>query len=176
MIILNIIWGFATGGGIDRCFLTYDGLGTEDTQVEVASVCINIQSLNSNLQLLTDRNVRIIDIKNRLDFSWLSKLSGLIKTEKPDILFAHGFNGAIMMAMLRLIKKVQTPVVCTYHGAYHAPTLFKKPLKPIYDGLSILTYKYIASHTICVENKSREYLTKKGVKHISTVHNGIPDI
>lgn len=176
MRIFNIIWGLATGGGIDKCFLTYDSLATEDPSINVISICINPLNLNTNTQRLTERGIRLINIKNRLDFSWLTKLSALIEIEKPDILFAHGFNGAIMMAMLRLIKRVQTPIVCTYHGVYHPPTLFKKPLKPIYDGLSILTYRHIASHTICVENKSLEFLKRKGVKKISTVHNGIPDI
>lgn len=176
MRIFNIIWGCATGGGIDKCFLTYDSLATEDPSIKVISICINLLNLNTDTKRLTERGIITIDIKNRLDFSWLTKLSALIEIEKPYILFAHGFNGAIMMAMLRMIKKVKTPIVCTYHGAYHSPTLFKKPLKSIYDGLSTLTYKHIASHTICVENKSLEFLKRKGVKKISTVHNGIPDI
>lgn len=176
MKVMNIIWGFSLGAGIDKCFLTYDSLNSEDKEIQVISVCINLLNLNSHIEPLTERGVRLIDIKNRLDFSWLKKLSELIKSEKPDVLFAHGFNGAIMMAMMRLLKNVKIPIVCTYHGPYHAPSKAKKIIEPIYNGLSILIYKHLAKHTICVENFSRHYLNGKGVKSVSTVHNGIPDI
>lgn len=175
MKIMNIIWGFSLGAGIDKCFLTYDSLNTEDKDVSVFSVCINLLSHNSHIEPLVERGVRLIDIKNRFDFSWLNKLSKLIKSERPDVLFAHGFNGAIMMALLRFLKNVHVPIVCTYHGPYHAPSKAKKLIEPIYNGLSILIYKHLAKHTICVENFSRHYLNSKGVKHVMTVHNGIPD-
>ena len=176
MKVINIIWGFSLGAGIDKCFLTYDSLNTEDKEIDVISVCINLLNLNSHIEPLTERGVTLIDIKNRYDFTWINKLTRLIKSESPDVLFAHGFNGAIMMAMLRLLKNVNIPIVCTYHGPYHAPSKAKKLIEPIYNGLSILIYKHLAKHTICVENFSRRYLTDKGVVHVTTVHNGIPDI
>ena len=178
MKVLNLIWGFTLGAGIDKCFMTYAKLGEVDKDVEVKSFCINLLNLNSHIEPLKEIGVTLIDIKSRSDVSWIGRLNDLIKEEKPDVVFTHGFNGAIMMLLLRMLKGMKTPVVCSYHGAYHAPTMSKKLVEPIYNGLSILIYKTIAKRVICVENVSREYLCKKGVRRdkVVTVHNGIQEI
>lgn len=178
MKVINLIWGFTLGAGIDKCYLTYARLGQVDNELEIKSVCINLLNLNSHTEPLKEIGVEFIHIKNRKDFSWVGKLKALIDKEKPDVVFTHGFNGAIMMLIERLIKGVRTPIVCTYHGAYHAPTISKKAIEPIYNGLSIFTYKHIAKKVICVENASRHYLCGKGVNKdkVVTVHNGIIDI
>lgn len=175
MKVLNLIWGFTLGAGIDKCFLTYAKLGEVDKDVEVKSVCINLLNLNSHIEPLKELGVSFINIKGRSDFSWVGRLKHMIDEEKPDVVFTHGFNGAIMMLIERVLKGMKTPVVCSYHGAYHAPTVSKKLIEPIYNGLSIWIYKHIAKKVICVENISRHYLWDKGVKRekVVTVHNGI---
>lgn len=178
MKVLNLIWGFTLGAGIDKCFLTYAKLGEVDSSIEVKSVCINLLNLNSHIEPLKEIGAILIDIQSRNDFSWLEKLKKLIEEERPDVVFTHGFNGAIMMLLERWFKGVKCTVICSYHGAYHAPTKLKKLVEPIYNNLSIFIYKYIAKKVICVENVSCEYLWSKGVPKdkLVTVHNGIQDL
>ena len=176
MKVFNLIWGFSLGAGIDKCYLTYDSLSKVDKTVDVHSVCINLTHIKSDLSLLKEKGVTFIDIKSQIDFSWVGKLSKLIKESRPDVIFTHGFNGAIMMLFLKYLKEMDTPIVCTYHGLYHASSFKKKLLEPIYNRLSRYVYKYIAKKVICVENMSREFLVKKGIPNnkLATVYNGLP--
>lgn len=178
MKVINLIWGFTLGAGIDKCYMTYARLGEVDSGMDIKSVCINLLNMNSHIEPLKELGVEFIDIQSRTDFSWVGKLKRLIKEENPDVIFTHGFNGAIMMLIERIFKSVKTSVICTYHGAYHAPTFSKKLVEPVYNGLMVFIYKHIAKRVICVENVSRYYLWGKGVpkEKVITVHNGIPDI
>ena len=47
MRIVNLIWGFSLGAGIDKCYLTYADLASVDTDIIIKNVCINVQSRNS---------------------------------------------------------------------------------------------------------------------------------
>ena len=178
MKVLNLIWGFTLGAGIDKCFMTYARLGEVDKDVEVKSVCINLLNLDSHIEPLKEIGAELINIQSRKDFSWVGKLKELIERERPDVVFTHGFNGAIMMLIECIFKGVKYPVVCSYHGAYHAPTLSKKLIEPLYNGLMVFIYKHFVKKVICVENVSRYYLWNKGVSKdkVITVHNGILDI
>lgn len=178
MKILNLIWGFSLGAGIDKCFLTYAALGDAAPGLRVCSVCIDIESLDSHTEPLEKIGGIFIRIKNKRDFSWVGKLNELISRERPDVIFTHGFNGAIMMLIERLVKKQRTPLVCSYHGAYQAPTRLKKLLEPIYNALPVYVYKKYARRVICVENVSRRRLIEKGVPEskVVTVYNGIRDL
>lgn len=175
MKVFNLIWGFTLGAGIDKCYLTYDSLSEFDASVEVYSVCINLMNIKADLSELQQRGITFIDIKGQKDFSWVGKLARLINQSNPDVIFTHGFNGAIMMLILRVFKGMKVPVICSYHGLYHAPSARKKIMEPVYNGLSRLVYKYIARKVICVENKSKEFLINHGVseRKIITVYNGI---
>lgn len=178
MKILNLIWGFTLGAGIDKCFLTYARLGEVDDDMEVKSVCINILNLNSHIEPLHEIGAEFINIKNRSDFSWLNKLNHLIKREKPDIIFTHGFNGAIVVLLERIIKGVKIPAVFSYHGLYNPPTVSRKLVTPIFNRLSIWTYKHIAKKIICVSDNSSRQLIERGIpaSKVVTVYNGIKDI
>lgn len=175
MKIINLIWGFTLGAGIDKCYLTYAKLGEIDSSIEMKNVCIDIQCLNSHTEPLKEIGTTFISIKNKHDFSWVKKLNNLLKEEQADVVFTHGFNGAIMMMIERLFCGNKTKLICSYHGAYHAPTLLKKIVEPIYNSLPIFIYKHYAHRVICVENFSNNYLVKKGVPSdkVVTVHNGI---
>ena len=175
MKIYNLIWGFSLGAGIDKCYLTYCDLSSVDNSLEIYSACINLTNLNTDFSALKEKDIEIINIKHQLDFSWINKLKISIDKSKPDILFVHGFNGAIISLLIKFLKGVNIPVVCTYHGLYHAPTISKRILEPFYNGLSRYVYKSIAKKIICVENMSRDFLIKKGVSDhkIVTVYNGL---
>lgn len=178
MKVLNLIWGFSLGAGIDKCFLTYAKLGSVDNDVEVKSLCINILNLDSHIGPLHDIGADFIDIKSKKDFSWISRLAEYINSYKPDIIFTHGFNGAIIILIERFLKGIDIKTIFTYHGAYNAPTKIKKIIEPLYNFLSIWVYKHIGYKTISVAEYSRQYLLSKGVPDDKavTVHNGIVDI
>ncbi len=178
MKVLNVIWGFSLGAGIDKCYLTYARLSEVDDSIQMKNVCINVQSRQCHLEALKDLGVTFIDISSPLDVSWVWKLKACINEYKPDIFFSHGFNGAIMSFVERLIGNRNMRIVLTYHGSYNAPTKIKKLVEPIYNGLTHLIYKHIASSIISVAEFSRQYLIRKGVpsKKIITIHNGIVDL
>lgn len=177
MKVVNLIWGFTLGAGIDKCYMTYAGLHDVDPTIEVKNVCINVKSRNSHLEPLEAIGVSFIDIDAPLDFSWVIKLRKVIVDYQADVLFTHGFNGAIISLIEKWLCRVQIPVVLTYHGAYHAPTHAKKLVEGLYNGLTHFIYKHIAKKTICVAEYSRQYLLSKGVpeRKLVTVHNGIKD-
>lgn len=177
MKILNLIWGFTLGAGIDKCFLTYAKLGKVDESVEVKSVCINLLNLPSHIEPLNDINAKLIDIRNRLDFSWVKKFKRLVDDEKPDVIFTHGFNGAIMILIERIFCGLKVKTVFSYHGLYNPPTLSRKIVSPLFNQLPIWIYKHIASKIICVSKDSANQLIERGVEKskVITVYNGIPD-
>lgn len=178
MKVVNLIWGFTLGAGIDKCYMTYAGLHDVDPTIEVMNVCINVKSRNSHLEPLEAIGVCFIDIDSPTDFSWVTKLKMVIMDYQADVLFTHGFNGAIISLIEKWFCRIHVPIVLTYHGAYHAPTKKKKLVEGIYNGLTHFIYKHIAKKTICVAEYSRQYLLKKGIPNnrLVTVHNGIKDI
>jgi glycosyltransferase involved in cell wall biosynthesis len=174
MKIFNIIWSFSTGG-IGKCFLTYDSLDNENLPVEVKSVCIDILNRDYDRNPLYKINATLVQIKHSFDGSWIPKLKDLIKTENPDLIFCHGFNGPVVVLIEKLLFGFKIPMVCSYHGLYHGPTPAKKLIAPFYNTVQTLIYKHFAQRVISVENYSRKYLIQKGVNSskIVTVHNGI---
>ncbi len=174
MKVLNIIWGFSLGAGVDKCFLTYASLDDVDDSLDVISVCLNIGN-KSNISELKQIGAIVINVRNSFDFSWVSKLAALINEQKPEVIFTHGFNGAILMLLVRWFKRIKTPVVCSEHGLYFARTFVKKPLEIVYNTLMWYSYKKMVKRLICVDQGSRKYWIKRGVdaSKIVTVHNGI---
>lgn len=157
MRVINLIWGYTLGAGIDKCYMTYATLPTLDESLEVRNVCINVLSRKSHIEPLKELNVTFIEIKSPADFSWIGKLERCIEEYNADVLFTHGFNGAIMALIEKCLKRIKADVILTYHGAYHAPTK-KKLIEPIYNGLPHFIYKHISKVTICVAEYSRQYL------------------
>lgn len=177
MKILNLIWGFTLGAGIDKCFLTYAKLGKVDESVEVKSVCVNLLNLSSHIESLKNINAELIDIRNRLDFSWVKKLKKVVDDENPDVIFTHGFNGAIMILIERIFYGLKVKTVFSYHGLYNPPIVSRKIVSPVFNELPIWIYKHIASKIICVSKDSANQLIERGVEKskVITVYNGIPD-
>lgn len=177
MKILNLIWKFGTGG-IAKCFLTYASLGEVEQDIEVVSACIDPQNCNYDRKPLLSIGANIIKIKNGKDISWMSKTSKLIKDVQPDVIFCHGFNGPIVVALLKLRYHIKAPVVCSYHGVYYAPTPKKKCLERVFNGLMYLFYKHMAKRIIVVSDYSKRELEKNHIptKKIEVVHNGIKDL
>jgi glycosyltransferase involved in cell wall biosynthesis len=173
--VFNVIWGFSLGAGIDKCFLSYSLLGNIDRSIEVFSVCITKANSGADFKSLDRVGAEIIVINDNADFSWIKSFSSIVKTRKPDVIFTHGFNGAIAMSIVKMLNNDETPLICSYHGPYHAPSVLKKFIGPVYNSLISFIYKKVAERVICVSEKSRSDLIKKGIQKekICVVHNGI---
>ena len=175
MKILNLMWGFNLGG-IGKCFLTYAKLGETDPRLEIRTVCINLQNIQFDLSPLHEIGAETIDIRNRRDISWIGKLRKLLKDYQPDAVFTHGFNGPVLILIERLLGD-RTPLLCSYHGEYHAPTQFRRLLEPVFNSTAHLIYKSFASGVLTVCDHSSRFLQTHGVpsNKIQCVHNGLPD-
>lgn len=62
MKVLNVIWAFGTGG-IGKLFLTYAALGEYDLELQISSVCIDLQNCEYDRKPLTEAGIRVIAIK-----------------------------------------------------------------------------------------------------------------
>lgn len=180
MKILNLIWGFALGAGIDKCYITYSKLGDIDPELDMLNVCIRIGTIRgADYSPLEKMGAKIIDIQNKRDFSWYRKLNTLIAQERPDRIFAHGFGSKFVLTVLWIRRKLKVPVILSDHGLYHAPTASKKLIEPIvnYYHHRIL-YRFLADKVICVSEQSRNMLLSKGLDatKIRVVHNGLQQI
>lgn len=122
MKVLNVIWAFGTGG-IGKLFLTYAALGEYDLELQISSVCIDLQNCEYDRKPLTEAGIRVIAIKNRKDMSWVKRLGGIAREVKPDVVFCHGFNGPVVIKLVACLERsLRVPMVCTYHGLYNPPT------------------------------------------------------
>ena len=174
MKIISLLWGYSLGG-IGKVALTYGRL--EDvSDVRVRTIVIQPKSVESDLTPLVNIDSNIIEIKNRFDFSWIKKLKKEIANYNPDVLFVHGFNGPIVGMLIKYFYFKNLPLVCSYHGLYHATTNFRKLLEPIYNYMPVVIYKYFATEVITVEGFSKKILQSKGVpaNKVSVVYNGLP--
>ena len=177
MRVINIIWKFGTGG-IAKCFLTYATLGSADRDIDVVSVCIDPQGCTYDRKPLFAVGAEIMSIKSGLDLSWIGKLHKLIKRVSPDVIFCHGFNGPVVVTLVKAIYGLKLPMICSYHGLYYAPTPKKKCLEGVLNGLMLMLYKYVAKRVIVVSDYSKRELEHRHIptQKLVTVHNGIIDV
>lgn len=172
MKIINFLWHFSTGG-IGKCFLTYDKLGDVTPDLIVKSVCVILDNAPCDCQPLVEQGIEQIHIKGNSDFSWMKRMKEIVDEEKPDAFFCHGFNGPIMLYLLRKRYFMRSPMICTCHGVNLNPA--KKANK--YIGklwMHIYRQKYVKK-VICVEQFTPPMLWEKGLSKdkIVTVYNGI---
>lgn len=175
MKIINFLWHFSTGG-IGKCFLTYDKLGEINENIHVKSVCIILDNAFCDCTSLTKQGIETIHIKNYKDFTWMRKMKKIVMEEKPDAFFCHGFNGPILLYLLRLRYNLNTPMICTCHGVNLDKT---KKRNTIVGKLWMAIYrKAFVRKIICVERFTPPVLFDAGIKHnkVATVYNGIDAI
>lgn len=173
MKIISILWGYSLGG-IGKVALTYGRL-EEVSDIRVRTIVIQPQSVEVDLTPLNNIDSNIIVIKSRFDFSWIKKLKIEIESYNPDALFVHGFNGPIIGMIQKKLYFKKLPLVCSYHGLYHATTKLRQILTPLYNNLPIIIYKHYASQVITVESYSKKILISKGIPNnkIGVVYNGL---
>lgn len=182
MKIVNLIWGFALGGGIDKCFVRYAALENVDASLKMINVCISLKNKSALVNELYNLNVKFITINSRMDFSWIKAICSIFKEEKPDVLFTHGFNGAIISGILKIVykcwpkkEKKNIRMICTYHGLYSPMKWSRKFVAPLFNFLPILVYRFFCYKVICVSECSKDELLKRSVpkQKICVVYNGV---
>lgn len=177
MKVLNVIWAFSTGG-IGKLFLTYAGLGEFDPELEVTSVCIDLQNCKYDREPLERAGIRIIALKNRKSLAWIKGLGDIAREVKPDIVFCHGFNGPFVIKVASWFEQsLRIPMVCTYHGLYNPPSKSRKYVAGFINKMQAWMYKRFAQTVILVAKYSGEYLLERGVpqRKLQVVYNGIPE-
>lgn len=177
MKVLNVLWAFGTGG-IAKLFLTYSKLGNYDPSLEITSVCIDLQNCDYDRSPLHENNISVIVIKNRLDFSWISRLGKVGNEVKPDVIFCHGFNGPIVIKLASIFNiSLRKPIVCTYHGLYNPPIASRKYLATCINRTQAWMYKKYAFKVLLVSKYSGEYLLSRDVpkEKLQVIYNGISD-
>lgn len=171
MTILNLIWGYSTGG-IGKCFLTYNRLEEVEPRLKVVSVCVIKDADHNDIQPLEDNGITIIRIRNNFDFSWMKKLKTIIDTTDIDFYFSHSHNGPIMLYLFDWYYKLKIPFICTCHGFNPKPTI----MSHLYSLLILSIWKSKnVKKVICVEQFSPVGLVSRGVPRVKirTVYNGI---
>ena len=175
--IVNLLWGFNTGG-IRNCFLAYADVGKYDSSLEIKTVIINFKNRNYDLSPLHEVGGQSIDICNRLDLSWIWRLRRILKTEAPDIIFTHGFNGPVVVLVERILG-IRCRLLCSYHGEYDANRPIKKLLIPVYNHIMHSIYKSYAEKVLSVSEFSMNYLKKRcniSENKLICIHNGIDSV
>lgn len=176
MKILNVLWGFSAGG-IGRCFLSYNKMPIACQDITVHSVCINPRDKKNDLTALSQHEIDVISIAQRFDMSWMKALYQRIQSFQPDYIFCHGFNGPVIVWVLKRRYRMRIPMVCSFHGEYHAPSTVKRLVSPVYNWLQSLMYRVAATRVITLEELSKNQLLKKGVHpaKLVIIPNGIAD-
>ena len=176
MKVLNMMWGFNLGG-IGKCFLTYAKLDAVDPELQIRTVCVNLQNIAFDLAPLREAGAETVDIRNRSDISWIWKLRRILRDYRPDVVFTHGFNGPVVMMVERLLGD-RTKLLCSYHGEYHPPSRSRRLFAPLFNFAMHFCYRHIASGVLTVCECSSRFLVEKcGVPGnlVHCVHNGIPE-
>ena len=174
--IISIHWGLSLGG-VGK-YATYIDNVEKYASVTIKSVCILGNTWDANTSCLDQLDADKIFIKSRLDTSWISEVREQIDHHKPDAIMTHGFNGYFVAALQRLLFRKKVPLICSYHGSYHATTFSRKLVSGLYNWFAELFIRRIAASVVCVAEHSKQYLISKGVssEKIVVIHNGIADL
>ncbi len=174
--VLSLHWGLSIGG-IGQYTAIIDRIN-DNSNVKIKNICIvsnNRQIDNKVIEGLANKT--IISRKKGIDISWLMETNKEFQKWKPTLILTHGFNGHFIALFLKVVFNIKVPIVCSYHGLYHAATPFRKLLEKSYNLFTEWVIRNRAIGTIAVAEFSKQYLISKGVdsEKIKVIHNGIED-
>jgi glycosyltransferase involved in cell wall biosynthesis len=100
-----------------------------------------------------------------------------IRLRKPDLIMTHGFNTHFVVWVAQRRLKERLPVVCSYHGPYHAVNLKTRLLGFAYERFTEYFFRRHALAVVTVADHARARLIKRGVpaEKITVIHNAIED-
>jgi hypothetical protein len=122
--VVSIHWGLSLGG-VGKYATLIESVG-QYSPVQIKSICIIGQNWQVDNFNLTQLDAEKINIKSRLDPSWIFQISSLVRQHNPALIMTHGFNGHFIALLIRIINRKKIPIICSYHGSYHATTFGRR--------------------------------------------------
>jgi len=174
--VLSLYWGFSIGG-VAKYAQLIDGV-KHYRPVSVRHVCILNDRWHCDESTLSKLNPYRTMIRSRFDISWFWRVAGIIRDESPDIIFSHGFNGHLVVLVLRLFGRLRPRSVVSYHGLYHPVSAGRRLVAPIYNWFTEHYCRRWAYQVLSVTEFSMHYLLSRRLPpgKITVIHNGIPDL
>jgi len=173
--IVSLHYGFSLGG-VAQYAVLLEKAGAQGP-LNIKTLVLTKPSRFVDRKTLAKLNSYEIAIANFPRFKWIKDAISYVESQKPVAIMAHGFNGYVIAVILNLVMEKKLPILCSYHGSYHAPSYKKKLHEKIYNFIAedIILKRHAASIvTVC--NFSKKFLSAKGVpaERITVIHNGIP--
>ncbi len=174
--ILQLHWGFLVGGGSRYV----QGLEHMARQHGISShgLCILDPRWSADEEGLNRISHTRITTHGRLDRSWVSHIATQIRTRHPDMLMTHGFNAHFVAWLAQFFARPRIPVICSYHGPYHAVNLGTRFVGYIYDRFTERFLRCNALAVVTVAEHAKASLVRKGVpaEKITVIPNAIEDV
>jgi len=173
--VLSIHWGFSLGG-VAKYAALIDGVGRQAT-VAMLHLCVLGRNWPIDEVTLGDLDARRIWLRSRVDLSWIWKVRREITRIRPDLLMTHGFNGYFVAFVANLGVRRPVPVVCSYHGLYHATTPLRRLVAPAFNRFAEYFLRRRALGIATVAEFTRRYLVSRSVAEwkIAVIYNGLKD-
>jgi glycosyltransferase involved in cell wall biosynthesis len=166
--VLHLISGGDTGGAKTHVLSLVRSLSRS---IPVRLVCLvegpfleEARALGLDILLLRQRR--------RYDLSVLGGLADLVKTDRMDIVHAHGARANFLVALTK--RRLGIPCLTTVHSDYRldfAGNLYKNLVYTTLNSLALRRFDYYAA----VSENFREMLCRRGFppERIFTVYNGL---
>ena len=159
--LLHFHWGFIVSG-VSRYVQALERL-SEEHGVSSHSLCIMDSRWQTDAEGLSRIDHTRIAISGRLDRSWIQPVAEQIQLRKPDLIMTHGFNSNFVALMSQRRLKQRLPVVCSYHGPYHAINLQTRLLGFVYERFTEYFFRRHAIAVVTVADHARARLIGRGV-------------
>ncbi len=171
--VVSLHWGFIPGGV--AAYARYiEGVALY-APITVKSLCINSSKWPFDEANARHIDMDLIEIKGRLDPSWIWKTRKWMKKhERPDLILTYGFNGCFAAKLSTLGLNI--PIVSAWHGDYIPTTVIQKLRKPVFEVIEKVLFRYVVKEIVTVSQFSKRRLARKGIKgkKVMVVYNGIP--
>jgi glycosyltransferase involved in cell wall biosynthesis len=174
--ILSIHWGLSIGG-VGKYASVIDNVD-HYSRISIKSLCILNKNRHIDENTLQKLKRKMIVWRSSIhDLSWIWAVKNDIDTWKPSLIMTHGFNGHFITLLLQFLFKIRIPLICSYHGQYHATTPARKIFESPYNWFTEWTLRNQAIGIISVADFFKQYLISKKIseKKIQVIHNGIKD-
>ena len=165
--VLEVIRQGKIGGGESHLFDLF--LGLDRTQVEPIALSFTDGYM---IEQLRERNFTcyVIETSKHFDVSIIKKVISIVKSEKIDLIHAHGSRAALNMLLISLICKI--PMIYTVHG-----WSFHQDQNPVTFRLRAWSEKLIChfcNRVICVsENNLQSGKKTFGLTKGEVIKNGV---
>ena len=168
MKVLHLISGGDKGGAKTHVFTLLSALKEE---IDIKVVCFTNGVFYQEIQNMPIDS-ELIKQRYRNDLSVIKKLVKLIRSERYNLIHAHGARANFIAMFLKLF--ISTPIVTTIHSDYKLDFTENLYKKYIYTWLNTIALKFI-DYYIAVSENFKNMLIERGFKEnlIYTVYNTI---